>query len=627
MTELDDKIIEAIRYEKIITRDSEDIEKIFCDEQTYKEFKASDTNMIVIAPRGYGKTAYFKLFDIECRQKFKEDRNLTIFIKVDYIYQSLKARYKHVETNVLQAYLIIKTIELFLEKLGIEDKNKLKRMNLSLITKKEYRNTIDILKELRNLKDQILKFKVDIKEISKKHKKIGIGGSLPTPLPSLELKYENDKGERIERFEIDSSQGNFFHFRDFMNQLLKLLDINLFIMYDEFSEVDAKNQKNLFQFIKHLSEGTRIKSKIAIIPPKYHYYTGQGDDPIFDPINRDAREIYLISRFYNNVNIHKEILQKRFDFKNVDIKVNDLFVSMDLCDLCWKMSMSNPRDFLNLIDKAFERTRLKKGTPHKVIDKRGIKRAIEYLGDTSFVNIQFHNKNALNFLSIILIELKKKNTTKENKKKSFANAFLRFISERAIIKDPNYLRDFVLHKIIYSTHEREGKSKNINEGWEYVLNFIYALKNGVFGGSQYISENDIASLKFKPMNRIYVPIKIESELIEGKRKCPSCGFMVNLDFNFCPKCGQPFELAKPQPEEEIVDDEDDVVIMNLEDSQAHIKGWGDKLTNALYQDNVNTIIEFVDKGLDYFLKNDNFKNFRSLKKIFNLAEETIKNNL
>ena len=624
MTELDEKIIEAIRFEKVITQASEDIKELFCDEDTYNDFKASDTNIILIAPRGYGKTAYFKLFDIECRQTLNEMRKLAIFIKVDYIYLSLKANYKKVQTNVLQSYLIIKIIENFLEKLGVDDKKELKRIDLSLITKREFKNTKDILNELREIKNQILKFKIDVQEISKDKKQLGVSIEAPTqiPLPKLNLSYSNEKKERIENFVIDKFQTSFFHLRDFMNQLLNLLDINLFILFDEFSEVDPINQKELFQFIKNLTEGTRVKAKIAVIPPKYYYYTGEGDDPIFDPINRDAREIYLISRFYNKVNIHKEILKKRFHFKRLQIVLDEIFEEIGLCDLCWNISMSNPRDFLNLIDKAYNNSRLKKGAVHKKISASNVRNAVFNLADTSFVNIQFRNKNAISFMSIILTELRKKNSRDRLDK-----AFLRFISEKSIIKDPNYLRDFILQKIIYSTKEREGKRHNIKEGWEYILNFIYAIKNGVFGEYQKISANSIKSLDFKPEYRIYIPITSDaSSEVEDIKNCPNCNKYIEISFKFCPHCAHPFQLIEPQPEKTPIED-DDTVIMNLEDYEEQIRYWGPKLTDTLYKHGINTLIEFVNNGLDYYIEEGFLRNFKNLRNIFSRAKEIVEQNI
>ena len=114
---------------------------------------------------------------------------------------------------------------------------------------------------------------------------------------------------------------------------------------------------------------------------------------------------------------------------------------------------------------------------------------------------------------------------------------------------------------------------------------------------------------------------------EERKKCPSCESIVESGFKFCPNCAHPFELTKPRSAEEIIDNEEDIVIMNLEESQDSIRGWGPKLTSALYQNGINTIIEFVHKGLMYYLNNDFFSNFRNLRNIFVIAEEIVKNNI
>lgn len=619
-----DEVKKIFTMNTTIANKTENIKDIFCDEDKYQEFKNFDKNTIVIGPRGYGKTAYFKLLESECEENFEFWNILTLYIKVDVIYQQLapfnKERVRiYPSSNLLKSYLILKILSSFLE--TIEEKNikNIKtKFNLK-INHKERKEIKKIISKLNDIKKKILRNQVKIIENQKNKKSIGIEvGDIPK-LPNIKLSYDAESNEETTFFEIDETDVNIINFRDFLSQLIDLLNLKLIIFFDEFSEIDEENQKEIFQFIKHLTEGTGILAKIAIIPPRYYYYTGENNGPIFDPKNRDATEIYLIDRWdqRHNNKIHLEILQKRIDYLNLNLKVEDIFDSKDLPSLCWEITMSNPRDYLDLLNKAYLSSKKRTGN-YKIITIKSVKSAVNNLTNSMFESLQITNKNMIEFMAIIIEKLKKKNNNKD-----FDNITLRFVSEKRFEKDPNFLRDYIFHKIVYSIKYRKG-NKEIDSGWEYVLNFMYSLRSGVFG-SQYqsISAEQLQKVKLKSENRIYVskPDFKSNQSEKRIKNCPNCNNEMPNNAKFCSNCGHPFELSYQDEDPQ----KHETRTMDLEEYQNLIKGWGDGLTSKLYELEIYTITDFIQHDIEFYEKKDLISQFRQLRRIYEQANKLIEN--
>ncbi len=458
--------------------------------------------------RGIGKSMLLKETEAELDRDFKKDRTLGVYVnfKTSTLLEGVKADNR----NAFQIWVGAKILQAVYEKLisnGIISNN----------------DASDPFKRI---------FGVD--SIS------GLQKVLQEKIHLLQrLSKDEDKNQIIEKLGSD--------FLDKVNDITYVLEIikeitleyslnRIVFLFDEAAHTFIPEQQEIFFEIFKLLHGGKIAVKAAVYPSITNYGKNFeiGHDAIlinlgdFEPgvTGRDAsRKQYraLITKRIPEGKLRKEVFSKG-----------------ELLDQCIHLSTGNPRAFLHLFNRVYDRGYTERALLLATQDYVDQELVPYHLGlSKRLPKYAPHVKLGIDILrEYIIPELRKKNT--REKKTQYQSAF--FTLQRDMQPNLKLALDLLCYSGVLS---KQGTVKIASRktGQRYMVHLALLFTEKAFISNKFTEVINMISLtdyrEFSSIDKEFD--QYMNKLKQTSEECQNCSSEIPPDAKFCPKCGTKIE--------------------------------------------------------------------------------------
>ncbi|WFZ83844.1 zinc ribbon domain-containing protein [Citrobacter freundii] len=506
MATLDTELLHAARTEDL---DLQQIKELAVlgefERETVAKLKIAGSHLIQGA-RGIGKSMLLREAEAELDYTFKQERNIGVYVnfKTSTLLEGVKADNK----NAFQIWVSAKIIQALYEKLIFLDlirdgdaKDPFKKIfGIDTITgmKDALQSKIHLLQRLsRDLSPQDV-----IKEIG------------------------DDFLDKVN----DISYVN-----DIIRDIIQEYNLNRIVfLFDEAAHTFIPEQQEIFFEIFKLLHGGKVAVKAAVYPSITSY--GKNFE-----VGQDAILIHLGRYETGNIGrestrrLYRELIQKRIGKESA---LKRILAKGDLLDQCIHLSSGNPRAFLHLFNKVYERGYTERDLLSSTQDYVDQELLPYHLGlSKRLPKYSHHVRIGLDILrEYIIPELRVKNS--RERKTQTQTAF--FTLPRDISPNLRLSMDLLCYSGVLS---KQGtvKISNRKSGQRYMVNLSLMFTEKAFVSNKFSDVIKLLALSdYKEFSSFDSDLILFLEkLKESADECQECSAELAGDAKFCSNCGHP----------------------------------------------------------------------------------------
>ncbi|MDT0206007.1 zinc ribbon domain-containing protein [Serratia marcescens] len=506
MATLDTELLHAARTEDL---DLQQIKELAVlgefERETVAKLKIAGSHLIQGA-RGIGKSMLLREAEAELDNAFKQERNIGVYVnfKTSTLLEGVKADNK----NAFQIWVSAKIIQALYEKL----------IFLDLIRDGEAK---DPFKKIFGI-DTIT----------------GMKDALQSKIHLLQrLSRESSPQDVIKEIGDDflDKVNDISYVNDIIRDIIQEYNLNRIVfLFDEAAHTFIPEQQEIFFEIFKLLHGGKVAVKAAVYPSITSY--GKNFE-----VGQDAILIHLGRYETGNVGrestrrLYRELIQKRIGKESA---LKRILAKGDLLDQCIHLSSGNPRAFLHLFNKVYERGYTERDLLSSTQDYVDQELLPYHLGlSKRLPKYSHHVRIGLDILrDYIIPELRNKNS--RERKTQTQTAF--FTLPRDISPNLRLSMDLLCYSGVLS---KQGtvKISNRKSGQRYMVNLSLMFTEKAFVSNKF---NDI--IKLLALSDYKEFSSLDSDLIsflerlkESADECQKCSAELAGDAKFCSNCGHP----------------------------------------------------------------------------------------
>lgn len=460
--------------------------------------------------RGIGKSMLMKTAEVELDSEFKQNRVLCVYVsfKTSTLLEGVKADNK----DAFQIWVGAKILQALHEKLS----------KANLISEND---ADDPFKRIFGISATKSSIKQDLQEKIHQLQQLSTNNEKSATLKKI----GNDFLEKVN----DTTYVN-----DIIKQVIDNFKLERIVfLFDEAAHTFIPAQQEIFFEIFKLLHGGKVAVKAAVYPSVTSYGRNFeiGHDAIL--IEMGKFEPGNVGR-QNNRDMYRNLFTKRLPKGS---KLNkEIFAKGELLDQCIHLASGNPRAFLHLFNRLYDRGYSERGLSLAVKDYVD-QELIPYHGGLAKRLPKFghHVELGIELLrEYIIPEIRKKNS--RDKKAKYQSAF--FTLQRDLPPNLKLAIDLLCYSGILS---KQGTVKIANKmtGQRYMVHLALLFTEKAFIPGKFTTIINMISLtdyrEFsstdKSFEKYLEKLKIKSD------KCSKCSVDLPSNAQFCPQCGEKIE--------------------------------------------------------------------------------------
>lgn len=503
------ELVHAARTEDLDDKQISKLAVIGENEQSFiNKLKFSGAHLLSGA-RGLGKSMLLREAESELDRDFNQDRILGVYVsfKTSTLLEGVKADNK----DAFQIWVGAKILQALHEKL----------INIGVVS-----DSIesDPFKRIFGVKT-VYEMKTTIQE------KIHLLQSLSK---------SSNRSESIEQLGDDfiSKVSDVSYINDIIREIVTEYNLNRIIfLFDEAAHTFIPKQQEIFFEIFKLIHGGQVAVKAAVYPSVTSYGKNFeiGHDAIL--LTLGAFEPGQSGREYSR-KIYRELLDKRLP-KTGKLR-KEIFSKGELLDLCIHLSSGNPRGFLHLFNRVYERGYTDRAILLATQDYVDQELLPYHLGLTKRLpKYAHHVKVGLDLLrEYVITEIRLKNN--REKKTKYQSAF--FTLPRELPPNLKIALDLLCYSGILS---KQGTVKIAGRktGQRYMVHMALLFTEKAFSSSKFSEVVKMLSLTdYREFSATDSNFDKYLEILRSSAdECPNCSAELSADAKFCSKCGTKVE--------------------------------------------------------------------------------------